>query len=261
MQIAQAMIACFGDWEDISGMSRLSLRFRVPGIENAFISRHRTDLIRATRASSLIGLLWGLFVFEPGVVEVSAAQNMIRDYTWYSIGCLGILGSVMFVITSIPALTQHCEICVLETMIVFWLIALEILAICIDRFYMSRLCGLDPYQIFVHDDRGKSSFSDTPIFLFIIGVVSAAHWMTPIRWSALVGLEISSILLPTVFVVVLGSPSPEPLCYDNLIRLYVIILCSAIGKRGFEFHERQEFWKLLEEKRLRSESEAQLSRS
>ncbi|CAK0809033.1 unnamed protein product [Prorocentrum cordatum] len=157
-------------------------------------------------------------------------------------------------ISFVPGLFGRANFVVLEifmaTSAVFGLVA-HTFAL---PWYAARALSVDPAAL------GESfgTLTDTRMVLAIDLVVTGTHLALPVRISALVIVEVASLLCYVAPTWGLGGPEMEdaPL---TAVFLLCLIGAAACGKRSLEYQERVMFLKLIREKSLRFQSEFALS--
>ncbi|CAK0834493.1 unnamed protein product, partial [Prorocentrum cordatum] len=122
--------------------------------------------------------------------------------------------------------------------------------------YMARIAGHDNTRAVFGFSAEVMATLDTHNLLMIDLCVTVAH-LAPIRWVALLPLEVAAVLVYVVPAYIIGSTVPAARAL-NSITLFALTLLAAIGRRACERQERLLFSGLLTEKRQRFQAEFQL---
>jgi len=123
-------------------------------------------------------------------------------------------------------------------------------------WYSAKIAGvLDPASVLVN----PMDSTDDRLLLYLDMFLTGTHMLIPLRWIALLPLEVVTVLI-YVAALVLGSHVTLARAILNLSWLCTLILCLAWGKRSLERGERDAFAKVAVERTLRCEAEHRLSK-
>ncbi|CAK0895016.1 unnamed protein product [Prorocentrum cordatum] len=244
-----------------NGIDRFTLRFADPMKEEGFARIHRARL--SQNMSYAIGT-----VATVGLISVIA--HRFWDDSQYPTEEAQELSKWQMLIITVSILSLIFALGIgklLADSNIASTIGLEILAVSAGSCFMVLLVTIPKHyiaRVFGHADTEavwgvNLGPTDGSLVLYIDLVVTAVHWLLPIRWIVLAPLEVIAILAYTVPALVLGSPAMNMVPF-NVIGLLALTLFAAFGKRAFERQERALFAGFLSEKQMRFQAEFQLSK-
>ncbi|CAK0863137.1 unnamed protein product [Prorocentrum cordatum] len=245
-----------------NGMDCFTLRFVDPMKEEGFARTHKAELCHylalAMGAMAAIGLLTGLTAhrfWDDAQYPTTHAQELSK---WQMLIHMVIILSLILAFGSGRLLANLNLVSTLglEIIVVSASTCFMLLMVIIPKHYLARAFGYDDPEAIWGVDLGGT---DGNVVLYIDCVVTALHFLLPIRWVVLVPVEVIAVLAYTLPALLLGSPAMSMVPY-NIIGLLVLTVFAAIGKRAFERQERALFAGLLAEKKKRFQAEFQLSR-
>jgi len=240
-----------------SAPASLTLRFSDPGLEAGF-AKHRVPLlISSMRKCSLclaLLILVILIVEQPWDRRPerygSLLERDVRERCHLAVTCFFFLAFFAFCTWSCPCMNRLSAR------------ALEIVGVCMITiglaahtfaipWYMARVLGYDAEEVI-------EGATDANLLLAIDCVVTAAHLLLPIRFFAIVAIDLAGVLAYIVPVFALEGPemhnAPIHTCF-----LVCLICLASLGRHAVEYHERCSYVLVITEKRLRFESEFALS--
>jgi len=127
-------------------------------------------------------------------------------------------------------------------------------------WYLTKLAGIDDPT--PHLTPRASPWADDKLMLVLDLVLTAGHIAVPLRWVALIPLEVTTILCYAVPALALGSlDQSSNAVLNNIVIMAALTFATTCGKLAAEKQERSSFAQVAAERTLRAQAEHELCRS
>jgi len=236
----------------------ISMRFKSRGTEAYFVKSQsqqlltnyfRLALMCVLTTAALLYLVATHPAAEPHPPGVDSSRRLAVAST---LTCL-VAAVLAGVATKMPQFSRCVSPEMREVLAVLVMMLLISMIFLVDLFYGPKLLGYDPKELWP-----DTNFSDTRPVLALSVLMTASHLTLPVRWMVLLPLEAFSVMVYAGFAFAIGGPD-GPGAWSTLVLYIGLVLCSAIGRRTIESHQREVLTQLIRERSLRAETEFKLT--
>jgi len=253
-------IWCFSHCRNMRelGLHPVSLHYLDPGQEQGYVIARSPDLMVATTTVmtflvSVVLITVPTLRFSRDAHPSDQAFKISKLRYMVQLVCM-LLWTIVAIWAKFPQCYRRLNPWARELFVGLFVAVTLWPVIGLSEWHTAAFLGYDPLEVYGKENQ----VVETTMLLGIVVFASFIHLSLPLRWMALLPLEVTGILVYPLLLTCFGTPQENGAKYNTIIMTGVVVGLS-LGKWKLEYFERLAFHTVVREKIKRVQAEFKLS--